>query len=76
MLIGSALTGVAVILVGVCMLVWPRRFWYVTQGWWSYDNPRDVRLSAAYLVWNVIQAVSVIAAGLAALLTSLLRGSG
>jgi hypothetical protein len=45
---------------GVCMLVWPRWFWYVMQGWWAYENPEQVRLTDAYRVGNAIQAVSVI----------------
>ena len=66
----------AFVLVGVCMLVWPRRFWYVTHGRWWYDNPEDVRLSDAYLVWNGVGAVSVIFAGLAMLLAALQGASG
>jgi hypothetical protein len=53
------LAGAGFILLGIRMLVWPRRFWYVTQGCWAYSNPQDVRLSDAYLAWNAMQAVSV-----------------
>lgn len=60
----SVLAGAVAILLGVVMLVWPRRVWYVTQGWLSYDNPQDVRLSDIYLAWNALQAVALILFGI------------
>jgi len=52
-----ALVGVAFIVIGAGTLAWPRQYWYLTRGLWSYDNPEDVRLSGAYLFWNKVQAV-------------------
>jgi hypothetical protein len=71
MLILSGLAGTCIILLGIGMLVWPRRFWYVTQGWWANNNPQDMRLSDTYLAWNAIQAVSIILLGTVLLIQGL-----
>ncbi len=65
----TALAGAGVCLVGVCTRIWPRRFWYVTHGWW-YQNPEDVRLSDGYLLWKAFNAVSVIMVGLTIIFAS------
>ena len=52
--------GVMLILFGACMVAWPRRVWYVTRGW-RYENPKEVRLSAAHMTWSRISgAVGVV----------------
>jgi hypothetical protein len=64
--LAQAIFGGAITLLGLFIMIWPRRFWYVTQGWW-YDNPQDVRLSDAYRVWIFINGVCVSIVGLVAL---------
>jgi hypothetical protein len=71
----STFVGAAFVLIGICMFVWPRRFWHVTHGRWWYDNPDDVRLPDAYLIWNGVSAASVILVGLAVFISSWPRSS-
>ena len=75
-LVLSILAAVGAILIGIFMFTWPWRFWYVTQGWWAYANPKDVRLSDAYLAWNAIQAVGIIFFGIGGLVVTLLKTPG
>lgn len=67
----SVIGTVAIILLGVSMLVRPRGVWYLTQGWWAYDNSGQVRLSDTYLALNIINAVAVILAGVIGLVLSI-----
>jgi hypothetical protein len=65
------LGGVAFCCIGFAMLRWPRKFWYATQGWWSFENPEDIRLSDGYLLWNAFGGAAVIFAGIVVILLAL-----
>jgi hypothetical protein len=54
--------GVILILGSVCMIAWPRAFWFATRGW-RYANPEEVRLSAAHKTWMCISGAVAIVMG-------------
>ena len=42
--------GVLLALGSSAMLVWPRQVWRFGRGW-RFANPKEVRVSAAYVAW-------------------------
>ena len=61
--------GPVVVLLGLVMVVRPRRFLHTTEGW-KYDH--SPRYSDAYVALIVAQGVGVVVLGIALLITGLL----
>jgi hypothetical protein len=63
--------GLLLVLLGICLIAWPRQTWLFPRSW-RLANPDAVRLSEAHVVWSRISGVVGVLLGGALLL----KGAG